>query len=33
MVLAIAVEFDFESWQLDYNIAFLNANVEEEVYF
>ena len=32
MVLAIAAEFDFECWQLDYNTAFLNARVEEEVY-
>ena len=32
MVLAIAAELDFECWQLDYNIAFLNAKVEEEVY-
>ena len=32
MVLAIAAEFGFEYWQLDYNTAFLNAKVEEEVY-
>ena len=32
MVLVIAAEFDFECWQLDYNTAFLNAKVEEEVY-
>ena len=32
IVLAIAAEFDFECWQLDYNTAFLNAKVEEEVY-
>ena len=32
MVLAIAAEFDFECWQLDYNTAFLNAKVEEDVY-
>ncbi|CAN0247142.1 unnamed protein product [Ascophyllum nodosum] len=32
MVLAIAAGFDFECWQLDYNTAFLNATVEEEVY-
>ena len=32
MVLAIAAEFDFECWQLNYNTAFLNAGVEEEVY-
>ena len=32
MVLAIAAELDLECWQLDYNTAFLNAKVEEEVY-
>ena len=32
MVLAIAAEFDLECWQLDYNTAFLNAKVEEDVY-
>ena len=32
MVLAIAAEFDFECWQLDYNTDFLNAKVKEEVY-
>ena len=32
IVLAIAAEFDFECWQLDYNTAFLNAKIEEEVY-
>ena len=32
MVLAIAAEFEFKCWQLDYNTAFLNAKVEEEVY-
>ena len=32
MMLAIAAEFDLECWQLDYNTAFLNAKVEEEVY-
>ena len=31
-MLAIAAEFDFECWQLDYNTAFLNAKVEEDVY-
>ena len=31
MVLAIAAEFDFEYWQLDYNTAFLNAKVEGDV--
>ncbi|CAM9865109.1 unnamed protein product, partial [Ascophyllum nodosum] len=28
VVLAIAAEFDFECWQLDYKTAFLNAKVE-----
>ena len=32
MVLAIAAEFDFECWQLDYTTVFLNAKVEEDVY-
>ena len=32
MVLVIGAEFDFECWQLNYNTAFLNAKVEEEVY-
>ena len=32
MVLAMAAEFDFKCWQLDYNTVFLNAKVEEEVY-
>ena len=32
MVVAIAAEFDFECWQLDYNTAFLNAKIEEEVH-
>ena len=29
MVLAIVAEYNLECWQLDYNIAFLNADVEE----
>ena len=33
MVLAVAAEFDFECWQLDYNTAFLNAKVEEDEEF
>ena len=32
MVLAIASEYNLECWQLDYNTAFLNADVAEEVY-
>ena len=31
-MLAIAMEYNLECWQLDYNAAFLNANVTEEVY-
>ena len=32
MVLAIAAENNLECWRLDYNTAFLNADVTEEVY-
>ena len=32
MVLSIVAECNMECWQLDYNTAFLNADVEEEVY-
>ena len=32
MVLATAAEYNLECWQLDYNTAFLNANVPKEVY-
>ena len=32
MVLAIAAEYNLECWQRDYNTAFLNADVTEEVY-
>ena len=32
MVLVIAAKFNFECWQLDYNTAFPNAKVKEEVY-
>ena len=32
MVLSIAAEYNLEWWQLDYNTAFLNADVTEEVY-
>ena len=31
-MLAIAAEYNLECWQLDYNTAFLNADVVEEVY-
>ena len=32
MVLATAAGYNLECWQLDYNTAFLNAAVTEEVY-
>ena len=32
IVLAIVAEYNLECWQLDFNTAFLNADVEEEVY-
>ena len=32
MVLVIAAEYNLECRQLDYNTAFLNADVTEEVY-
>ena len=32
MVLEIAAEYNLECWPLDYNTAFLNADVTEEVY-
>ena len=32
MVLVMAAEYNLECWQLDYNTAFLNADVTEEVY-
>ena len=32
MVLAIAADCNLECWQVDYNTAFLNADVTEEVY-
>ena len=32
MVLAISAEDNRERWQLDYNTAFLNDDVTEEVY-
>jgi hypothetical protein len=30
--LAIAAYFDYEIWQMDVKIAFLNGNIEEELY-
>ena len=32
MVLAIAAEYNLDSWQLDYNSAVLNADAIEEVH-
>lgn len=32
MVLGIAAKYDLECWQLNYNSAFLNANVTEGVH-
>ena len=32
VVLAITTEYNLECWQLDYNTAFLNADVTEEVH-
>ena len=32
MVLVLATEYNLQCWQLDYNTAFLNAEVVEEVY-
>lgn len=32
MVLAIAAAYNLECWKLDYDAAFLNANVAEDVY-
>ena len=32
ILLAIAAYFDYEIWQMDVKIAFLNGNLTEEVY-
>jgi hypothetical protein len=32
IILAIAVYFDYEIWQMDVKTAFLNGNLEETVY-
>src|SRR6266540_7398937 len=32
IILAIAVYFDYEIWQMDVKTAFLNGNLDEEVY-
>ena len=31
-LLAVAAYFDYEIWQMDVKTAFLNGNIEEEVY-
>ena len=32
IMLAIAAFFDYEIWQMDVKTAFLNGNIEEELY-
>ena len=32
ILLSIAAHYDYEIWQMDVNIAFLNGNLEEEIY-
>ena len=32
ILLAIAAWYDYEIWQMDVKTAFLNGNVEEEIY-
>jgi hypothetical protein len=32
IILAIAAYFDYEIWQMDVKIAFLNRNLDEDVY-
>ena len=32
IMLAIATYFDYEIWQMDVKTAFLNGNLEEDVY-
>ena len=32
ILLSIAAHFDYEIWQMDVKIAFLNGNLEEEIY-
>jgi hypothetical protein len=32
IILAIAAYFDYEIWQMDVKIAFINRNLEEDVY-
>jgi len=32
IILAVAAYFDYEIWQMDVKIAFLNGNLTEDVY-
>ena len=32
ILLSIAAHYDYEIWQMDVKIAFLNGNLEEEIY-
>ena len=32
IILAIAAYFDYEIWQMDVKIAFLNGNLDEDMY-
>jgi hypothetical protein len=32
IILAIAAYFDYEIWQMDVKTAFLNGNLDEDVY-
>ena len=32
ILLSIATHYDYEIWQMDVEIAFLNGNLEEEIY-
>ena len=32
ILLSIAVNFNYEIWQMDVKTAFLNGNLEEEIY-
>ena len=32
ILLSIATHYDYEIWQMDVKIAFLNGNLEEEIY-
>ena len=32
ILLAIATHYDYEIWQMDIKTAFINGNIDEEVY-